>query len=83
MYVMKVVVSLVIVCTMIFPHDGKAITIDQLTYHDPKAQLNPESVFPSMDGNQTISSFSDVSPRMFKYSSFLGSYYGPSPKNQP
>ena len=29
---------------MSFPHNGKIVTIDQLTYHEPKSQTSPESI---------------------------------------
>jgi hypothetical protein len=38
-------------CMMIFPHNGKIVTIDQLTYHNPRSQINLYNVFPSLDGN--------------------------------
>ena len=34
MYAMRAVASTVF-CLMMFPHDGKIVTVDQLTYHDP------------------------------------------------
>jgi hypothetical protein len=73
MYVMKFFTSLIF-HTMSFPQNEKLATIDQITYHDPKFQLNPNNVVPSLDGNQTIASFFDISPRVYKYSTLLGVY---------
>ncbi len=40
MYVMKAAASSVY-WNMLFPQNDKIRTVDQLTYYDPKAQLNP------------------------------------------
>lgn len=78
MYAMQAVSSLVF-CIMMFPHNGKITTVDQLTYYDPKSQLNPSNVFPSLDGFQIISAFTYISPGILKDSTLLGTYYGPPP----
>ena len=33
---------------MSFPHNGKIVTIDQLTYHEPKSQTSPETTISSV-----------------------------------
>jgi hypothetical protein len=76
-YAMKVV-SFSILCTTKLPQEGKAITIYHLTSHDPKSQLNPNNVFPFVNRNQTVSSFFDVCPRIFKDSILLDMHYSPS-----
>lgn len=60
MCAMKVVASLIFRTTM-FPHDGKVVTIDQLTYYDPKYKFHIENVLP---GSQSITSFSYVCPEI-------------------
>jgi hypothetical protein len=61
MYSMKVMASSFF-CKMIFPHNGKLITIDQLTYHDPQAQLHPDNVVSSLGGDQTTTPIDDIIP---------------------
>ena len=62
---------------MMFPHNGNIFTVDQLTYYDPKYQLKPDNVLPTLEGNQTIFFFTDVCPRFFQDSTVLGAYHGP------
>lgn len=76
MYTMKVIYSS-IYCTMSFPHNGKIVTIDPLTYYDPKFQVHSYNVISSMVGNHTMPSLIEISPRVYKDSSLLGSYYVP------
>nr|KUM45357.1 hypothetical protein ABT39_MTgene3430 [Picea glauca] len=78
MYAMKVIASIVY-RIMMFPHNGKIITIDQLTYYDPKSRLNLDHVLPTLSGNSTIPVFFDVCPGVFKNSAFLHTYHGPHP----
>jgi len=64
---------------MSFPHSGKMISIDQLNYYDPQSQTFLHNTISSMTRNNTIPSSTDVSPRVYKDSMFLGAYYGPLP----
>ena len=48
MYVMKVVASSIF-RLMIFPHDGKIIKLDKLTFYDPKGPPCLENVLPMID----------------------------------
>jgi len=41
---------------MSFPHNGKIITIDQLTYHEPNSQTSPETTISSVANKQTFNS---------------------------
>lgn len=43
MYAMKVVASSVL-RTMMFPHQRKVVTVDQLTHYEPLPNENPENV---------------------------------------
>ena len=47
MYAMRVVASTVI-CLMMFPHKGKIVMVDQLTYHDPQGLTTPANVIPTI-----------------------------------
>jgi len=46
-YAMSVVASAVF-HNMFFPHEGKIVTIDQLTYHESASMTPPESVISSI-----------------------------------
>ena len=51
-----------------FPHDGNIVTIDQLTYYDPKGSSTPEHVLPTISltiDNVSIPSFSTIVPGLF------------------
>ena len=61
---------------MSFPHNGKIVTIDQLTYYEPKSQTSPESIISSVANKQTVEPLTSVSPRVYKDSSLLGSFPG-------
>ena len=45
---MRVVASTVF-CLMLFPHEGKIVTVDQLTYHDPQGLTAPANVIPTIN----------------------------------
>ena len=48
MYAMRAVASSIF-CTMMFPHEGHVIKVDQLTYYDPNAPAAPENVLPMVE----------------------------------
>ena len=45
MYAIRVIASTVF-RFMMFPHEGKIMMIDQLTYHDPQEMTTPANVIP-------------------------------------
>ena len=47
MYAMRVVAS-TIFYLMMFPHEGKIVMVDQLTYHDPHWLTAPANVIPTI-----------------------------------
>ena len=47
MYAMRVVTSTVL-CLIMFPHEGKIVMVDQLTYHDPQGLTTPANVIPTI-----------------------------------
>ena len=47
MYAMQVVASTVF-CLMMFPHEGKIVMVDQLTYHDLQGLTVPSNVIPTI-----------------------------------
>ena len=46
MYAMRAVTS-TIFCLMMFPHEGKIVTVGQLTYHDLQGLTSPANVIPT------------------------------------
>lgn len=78
MYAMKVVPSIVF-HLMMFPHNSKVVTLDQITYHDPKFTMNPKNVLPAVEGSLSMSSFMDVGPRIFRDSTMIGTFSRPPP----
>jgi len=62
---------------MYFPHNGNIITINQLTYYDPRSQTSPQNTISSMVGNKITNIFTDDSPGIYKYSTLIEAYYGP------
>ena len=72
-------------CKMFFPHNGKIVTIDQLTYHEPQSQTSPETTISSVANQQTVDSLTSVSPGIYKDSSLLGTFPGlpPPPVSNP
>ena len=45
-----------------FPHNGKIVTIDQLTYHEPKSQTSLELTISSVANKKTIDYLTNFSP---------------------
>ena len=48
MYTMRAVASTVF-HLMMFHHEGKIMTVDQLTYHDPQGLMAPTNVIPTIN----------------------------------
>ena len=68
MYAMRAVSSTVF-CTMMFPHEGCMVKLDQLTYHDPNAPTAPENVLPMVE--QPVSSATTFSCFLYGARSLL------------
>ena len=67
MYAMRAVASSVF-HTMMFPHEGRMVKVDQLTYHDPSAPATPENVLPMVEqpvSSATTSVVSSMGPRVY------------------
>jgi hypothetical protein len=52
MYSMKVVASFVF-RTMMFPHNGKIVTIDQVSHYEPNPSANLDNIFPLITETKT------------------------------
>ena len=76
MYAMRVVAS-TIFHLMMFPHDRKIMTVDQLTYHDPQGLMTLSNMIPKTDSTIDVTSTSPllfVGPRLFVDTSMMASF---------
>jgi hypothetical protein len=75
MYAMKAVVSSVF-HTMMFPHNGKIITIDQVSHYEPNPSSNIDNILPFVHTNPDAYPLIEMGPIIFKDPSLLGTYHG-------
>lgn len=78
MYAMRVIASSVF-CLLMFPLDGKVVTIDHLTFYEPHASEALENVLPHIARNTVAALCTHDCPSFFKYDSLLGICEGPAP----
>jgi hypothetical protein len=82
MYAMKAVASSVF-HTMMFPHNGKIVTIDQLTHYEPNHSANIDNILPLVHASSDAFPVIDIGPGIFKDPSLLGTYHGAPPLLNP
>jgi hypothetical protein len=82
MYAMKAVASSIF-RTIMFPHNGKIVTIDQLTHYEPNPSASLDNILPLIHTNQDVRPFIEMGPGMFKDPSLLGTYHGAPPLLPP
>jgi hypothetical protein len=75
MYTMQVVASSVF-HTMLFPHNGKIVTIDQLTHHEPNQSGHIDNILPLIHSSTDLVPMIDVRPGIFQDPSLIGTYQG-------
>jgi hypothetical protein len=75
MYAMKAVASSVF-RTMMFPHNRKIITIDQVSYYEPNPSANIDKILPLIHMSHDAYPLIEMGPRIFKDPSLLGTYHG-------
>ena len=75
---MKEITSFVL-RTMMFPHNGKIFTIDQLTHYEPNHSANIDNILPLVRASSDVFLVIDICPRIFKDPSLLGTYNGTPP----
>jgi hypothetical protein len=68
---------------MMFPHNGKIITIDQLTHYEPNHSANIDNILPLFCTSSDAYSVIDMDPIIFKDLSLLGAYHGAPPILHP
>jgi hypothetical protein len=69
--------------TMMFPHNGKIITTDQIKHYEPNHSANIDNVLPLVRTSSDAYSLIDMGPIIFKYPSLLGEYHGAPPLIHP
>jgi hypothetical protein len=82
MYAMKAVASSVFQ-TMMFPHNGKIVTIDQVSHYEPNPSANLDNILPLIHTNQDVYPLVEMGPGIFKDPSLLGMYDGAPPLLHP
>jgi hypothetical protein len=82
MYTMKAVASSVF-HTMMFPHNGKIITVDQVSHYEPNPSSNIDNILPFVHTNPDAYPLIDMGPIIFKDPSLLGTYHGAPPLIHP
>jgi hypothetical protein len=82
MYAMKAVAYSVF-RTMMFPHNGKIVTIDQVSHYEPNPSANLNNILPLIHTNQDAYPLIEMGPGIFKDPSFLGTYHGAPPLLHP
>jgi hypothetical protein len=82
MYAMKAVASSVFQ-TIMFPHNEKIVTIDQVSHYEPNPSANLDNILPLIHTNQDAYPLVEMGPRIFKDPSLLGTYHGAPPLLHP
>jgi hypothetical protein len=82
MYAMKAVASFVFQ-TIMFPHNGKIMTIDQVSHYEPNPSANLDNILPLIHTNHDTYPLIEMGPRIFKDPSLLGTYHGEPPLLPP
>jgi hypothetical protein len=69
--------------TMMFPHNGKIITIDQVSHYEPNPSTNIDNILPLIHTNLEAYPLIEMGPKIFKDPSLLGTYHGAPPLLHP
>jgi hypothetical protein len=75
MYMMKEVASFVFF-TMIFPHNGKVIMVNQLTYYETHPTMNLNNILLLLGAQLKVSPFLEMGLWISQYPSLLSTYQG-------
>jgi hypothetical protein len=82
MYAMKAVASSIF-WTMMFPHNGKIVTIYQVSHYEPNPSSNLDNILPLIHTNPDTYPLVEMGPGIFKDPSLLGTYHGAPPLLPP
>jgi hypothetical protein len=63
--------------TIMFPHNGKIVTIDQVTHYEPNPSASLDNILPLIHND--VYPLVEMGPGIFKYPSLLGTYHGAPP----
>jgi hypothetical protein len=82
MYAMKVVASSIF-WTIMFPHNGKIVTIDQVSHYKPNPSTSLDNILPLIHTNKDVYPLVKMGPGIFKDPSLLGMYHRAPPLLPP
>jgi hypothetical protein len=68
---------------MMFPRNGKIVTIDQLTHYEPNHSTNIDNILPLIDVRSDDFTVANIGPGLFQDPSMLGTYQGAPPFLNP
>jgi hypothetical protein len=68
---------------MMFPHNGKIITIDQVSHYEPDPSANIDNILPLIHMSHDAYPLVKMGPGIFKDLSLLGTYHGAPPLLHP
>ena len=66
-----------------FPHNGKIVTIDQVSHYEPNPSSNLDNILPLIHTNKDTYPLVEMGPKIFKDTSLLGTYHGTPPLIHP
>jgi hypothetical protein len=82
MYSMKAVASSIF-RTIMFPHNGKIVTINQVSHYELNPSANLNNILPLIHTNKDAYPLVEMGPGIFKDPSLLGTYHGAPPLLPP
>jgi hypothetical protein len=82
MYAMKEVSSSIFRMMMV-PHNGKIITIDQVSHYEPNLSTNIDNILPLIHMSYDAYPLIEMGPEIFKDPSLFGTYHGAPPLLHP
>jgi hypothetical protein len=66
-----------------FPHNGKIVTIDQVSHYEPNPSANIDNILPLIHTSHDAYPLIEMGPKIFKDPSLLGTYHGAPPLLHP
>ena len=69
--------------TIMFPHNEKIVTIDQVSHYESNPSANLDNILPLIHTNQDAYPLVEMGPGIFKDPSLLGTYHGAPPLLHP
>jgi hypothetical protein len=82
MYAMKEVASSIF-WSMMFPHNGKIVTIDQVSHYEPNPSANIDNILPLIHTSHDAYPLIKMGLGIFKDPYLLGTYHGAPPLLRP